>query len=119
MIYMCEKCKKEAHSGACVSGEAVFMSAMLGQTKALTVRGLIEELMTLEEEKGEGALVAFTLYTEDDIVEECENFDVPSVTEAWEAIAEAVHESLCDEFIAEAVANDILDELRDRFPEKK
>ena len=116
MIYMCEKCKAEAHPGACASGEAVVTSVMFGKTKAITVRGLIEELMTLEEEKGEGALVAYTLYTEDDIVEDCEDFVVPSVTEAWEAIADDVHEDLNEGFYVEQFADNIRQTLSDAFP---
>lgn len=118
MIYMCNTCKKEAHPDACVSGEAVFMSAMFGHTKVTTIRGLIEELMTIEDEKGETALVAFTLYTEDDIVEDCEDFDVPSVTEAWEAIVQDVHDDINNEFVVGKIADEIRQNLRDKFPEK-
>ncbi|CAB5219170.1 hypothetical protein UFOVP221_34 [uncultured Caudovirales phage] len=116
MIYMCEKCKAEAHPGACVSGEAVFMSVMLGQTKAMTIRGLIEHLLVLEEAKGETAMVAWTVYTENDIVEDCEDFDVPSVTEAWEAIADSIQDDLTEGFFVERFADNIRDALSDAFP---
>jgi hypothetical protein len=119
MIYMCEKCHTTAHPGACGLGEAVFMSVMLGQTKAMTIRGLIEHLMDVEEEKGEDALVAWTVYTEDDIVEDCKDRDVPSVTEAWEAIADGIQGDLNDGFFVERFADNIHDALSDKFPARK
>jgi hypothetical protein len=110
MIYMCEKCHTTAHPGAC--------GVMFGQTKAMTIRGLIEHLLDVEKEKGETALVAWTVYTEDDIVEDCKDFDrdVPSVTEAWEAIADGVHGDLNDGFFVERFADNIHDALNDKFP---
>lgn len=96
MIYMCEKCHTEAHPGAC--------GVMFGQTKAMTIRGLIEHLLVLEEAKGETAMVAWTVYTENDIAEDCGDFDVPSVTEAWQAIADSVQEDLNEGFFVERFA---------------
>jgi hypothetical protein len=111
MIYMCEKCHTTAHPGEC--------GVMFGQTKAMTIRGLIEHLMALEEVKGETARVAWTVYTEDDIVEDCEDFDVPSVTEAWEAIADGIQGDLNDGFFVERFADNIHDALSDAFPARK